>query len=568
MVVPALAAGSPASQRSRMARREQALLGGATAALVLLRLLLVPFRTGPVLFADETGYAMAARGLAGGAGGQLSTTSFFHGGYSLLIAPGYAAFANPTTAYRAALVLGALLAASVLPLNYLLVRRTTTASPGLALSAGAVGASFPTLWVFSQTTTAEVLLSPLLLVALLLLDGLLAATTRARQALLGALLGVVVAASVAVHGRMLVAAGVLVLGTCVLLARRRLGPRSALAVLAALAGGLVLVRLLDAAVLALGYPDRQPASVVTALQVLGTPAGSRHAMGNLLGQGWYPLVATFGLLPLSLPLLLDRGAPLRRRAPVVALATLTVGLLIAGAIYLDVRSRPDQLVYGRYAEVGLPILAALGLVAVVQRPPTARRAVGTAVVVLAATGCIAVVRQASAIPGTASRWNVAALPSPTANLGASRLVLAGLVATVGVVVLARLARLARRRTAYLTVGLLLVQLAIGGYAVRQTSYEGQRATYPPGWTSPQAAVAMHPELRVLYDVDAPDPYGLYVLQHFLPESQLGLIHGDTELPTGALVLSTGDWASRRAPRAVLLWRDVGRDLALWLAPAR
>src|SRR5204862_8032201 len=81
------------------------------------------FRTGPVLVADEVGYLTNARALAGGVRGQMTGAPFYHGGYSLLLAPLLAFDHDPKTSYHLVLALNALLAAAVAPLVYLLLRR-------------------------------------------------------------------------------------------------------------------------------------------------------------------------------------------------------------------------------------------------------------------------------------------------------------------------------------------------------------------------------------------------------------------------------------------------------------
>jgi len=96
--------------------RARRLLLVGTVVLLVIRLVLVLFRTGPLVVADEAGYLMNARALTGGVRGQLEAAPFYRGGYSLLIAPLVAIFSDPVTAYRLILVLNVVLAAAVAPL--------------------------------------------------------------------------------------------------------------------------------------------------------------------------------------------------------------------------------------------------------------------------------------------------------------------------------------------------------------------------------------------------------------------------------------------------------------------
>jgi len=94
------------------------------AVLVVIRAGLAFLRLGPENVADEIGYLTNARLLAGGIRGEMVWAPFYHGGYSLLLAPLIRLDFGPVTTYRLILVMNALLAASLLPLLYLLLTRS------------------------------------------------------------------------------------------------------------------------------------------------------------------------------------------------------------------------------------------------------------------------------------------------------------------------------------------------------------------------------------------------------------------------------------------------------------
>jgi len=56
-------------------------------AALVVRLVLSLARSGPVIQADEAGYLMHARVLAGGMPAEMGFSPFYRGGYSLLLAP-------------------------------------------------------------------------------------------------------------------------------------------------------------------------------------------------------------------------------------------------------------------------------------------------------------------------------------------------------------------------------------------------------------------------------------------------------------------------------------------------
>ncbi|HET8815684.1 MAG TPA: hypothetical protein VFM51_12120, partial [Solirubrobacterales bacterium] len=345
------------------------LLAG-TFALFGLRLLLSLIRTGPVLVADETGYLTNARVLTGGLPGQLELAPFYRGGYSLLLAPIVTLVSDPTFSYHLILVLNAALAASVLPLLYLLLTRFGGVRPEAAFWAALGGAAYPALTVLSQVAMSENALVPLVCLWLIAFGGLFSAGARRGEIAWAAGLGAATGALWAVHNRMIVALAIAVAGLVWMAARRRLRPAALAVGLGVIALSFYGVHLLDAFLIDDNYAGSAPDELSDRMDELFEFQGVRTALANLLGQSWYLLVATFGLAAAAaLDFFLrwrgreesgERGAGLPLLGILLALAALL--LLISAAAFPE-RTRPDMLIYGRYTEVVAPALIAFGLAA-------------------------------------------------------------------------------------------------------------------------------------------------------------------------------------------------------------
>ncbi|HEX2392735.1 MAG TPA: hypothetical protein VHI77_07430 [Solirubrobacterales bacterium] len=526
------------------------------------RLALSLIRTGPVLVADETGYLANARSIVGGVAGQLEIAPFYRGGYSLLIAPLAALDSHPTLAYHLILALNAALAAAVLPLLYLLLTRFAGVRAEVAIWAALAGALYPALTALSQVTMSENALYPLVCLWLLALGGLLAAGAGRLQLPWAAGFGAATGALWAVHNRMVVAV-VLALAILVWLAlRRRLAPAAVGLAMAAIAAFLVGTHFLDNFIVDHNYGG----SAVNELSERGDQlfrfAGLRTALANLIGQSWYLLVATFGLAAAAAADFLRRrrdgggagGAP-----PVLAgLLALTALLLPISAAAFPERTRPDMLIYGRYAEVAAPALIAFGVAALARARPS-RPPLWPLAGFVVLTGAVALIRATASDPDAANRWNVSALPFVTVQLGPAILIGAALVAAAGAWLLLRAAGSGPRALGSVAIALFLAVMAYGAWNPVRSS---QRAVYPSGWTSPRSAAAGAP--RIAYDLDHYDTIGLYATQWFLPDSHLVLFHGGREAPPAPYLISGSSWRREHpGAEARALWTDVGRDQVLW-----
>lgn len=541
------------------------LLGGALSLLVL-RLLVSVARSGPVIMADEAGYLMHARVLAGGMSAEMGSSPFYRGGYSLLLAPVLSLEGDPVGAYHGVLVANALLATCLVPLLYVLLTRCFGAGSQVAAWAAVAGAAYPSVTALSQVALTENLLFPLT-VAWLLCAGSLLHHARVGAAL-GA--GVCAAALWTTHGRMIVLVGL----TCglllaMLIARRRTREAAvALAGLTALAAGLLGGALLNDWLFQQNYGGPRFDEIGHVLSAFDHLDGILAVAANLAGQTWYLLVATLGLVLLLLAADVPAAARRlmgRRAGPadavLVVAVVASVGLLVESALWFATRTRPDQLLYGRYVEPMVPILIGIGVVALARSGRTPRLA--PALLGFAAlTVLVALIRACLDLPEKASRWNVASLPSVTGELGPSIIALAAVVMIAALVLL-----LAVRARAPSALGpLVLVLFApTTAYITHLPVLRSEHDVYPPGWTSPVAAA--HGATRVGYDVDHFDHIAVKVYQWFMPHTRMVPFASHEQDSPAALFFSARKLSGEPSRcRAAIVWMDPGRDQVLWRAP--
>lgn len=548
-------------------RRLWPTIAAATLLLFAARALLSLIRSGPVLVADEMGYLGNARALVGGIDAQMQLAPFYRGGYSLLIAPLLELSSSPSTQYHLVLLLNAALAASVLPLLYLLLSRFAGVSPRVALWASLAGAVYPAVTALSQVAMSENALVPLVCVWLICFAGLLENEARRSQLPWAIGLGAATGGLWLVHNRMIVAVVVAVAGMGWLAYRRRIGPAALVAGLVTIACFFVGAHFLDSFVTDHNYGGSAPDELTSRMDELLQFVGLRTALANLLGQTWYLLVATFGLAAVVLGDFLSRregneeSRPADLSRPIVAvLLALTGLLLLISASAFPERTRPDMLIYGRYVEVVSPALIAFG-VAALARARSTRPVTWPLVGFAALTALVVLIRVTASDPDPANRWNITALPFVTMQLGAAVLIGAAVVALIG-------AALLRAASSRGLAALGLVAIALFGAVVLYSAWNpvrsSERAIYPGDWSSPQAAAEASGADRIAYDLDDYETVGLYVFQWFLPDQRIVLFHGDREAPPAHLVIAGRDFGRQHpGTGAEAIWNPGGRDQLLW-----
>jgi hypothetical protein len=550
------------------ARRVRRLLFAAALALFALRLVLSLARTGPLVFADEAGYLGDARLLGGGMDFFMGSSPFYRAGYSLLITPLIWLGADPRTTYNLVLVVNAALAAAMVPLLYLLLTRCFDVARPIAIGAAIAGAAYPSVTTLSQAAMSENALFPLTVVWVLAFATLL--TARGRAALLAGLgTGACAGALWIVHGRMIVALAVTALALLGLAARRRIDVGGAIAGLAAIGVGLVVGHLLNDFVITHNYDGRSVDEISSSLGQLDHVGAFLSVARNLIGESWYVLVASFGLI--GLVVLVDgRATATKLRDRVVGVRDLSLslllvtalGLLVVTAVWFVDPTRPDELLYGRYVEPVVPPLLALGVVAVARRPSASvvRTLLGALAVL---TVIVAALEAGADLPEGATRWAGAGLPFFTDDLGPGVIVGAGIVAAAGLLLIVEIA--GRTRTlAWVAAAALFVPVI--AFSEIKLALGGQDEIYPAGWESPQATVEARSD-EVAFDVSDFDRIAAKAYQWFLPNTRWVVFDSTTEDPPTPLFFSGKEWARRHpGTRATIVWRDPGRDQVLWQSP--
>jgi hypothetical protein len=531
--------------------------------LFAARLILSLARSGPVLVADEAGYLTNARVLAGGLPQPLENAPFYRGGYSLAIWPFAELSSDPGLVYHLILVLNAALAASLVPLLYILLTRYADVQPVTAAWAAIAGAAYPAVTVLSQAAMSENVLFPLTCLWLIAFGGLLNSRGTSAGLLWAAALGAAASALWMVHGRMVAAVAVTALIVAVLGLRRRLHAGAAVTVLLVLAGGIAGTHLLDAYLIDQSWGGEATSEATNRLSELDSVDSLLSATANLMGQWWYLVAGTFGLAAIALALAvsgLRRSAAASPQVPAVLLilAGLTVALLLVSAGSFPGHERPDMLVYGRYTEVAAPALVAFGLAILVSDRSPLR--MPSALFGFAAFS-LAVVLLALVIPdsGNANRWDVSALPFGTFDLGPGVLTAAALVAGGGAWVLLRSSARYGLGAAVLALALFMAVIAYGAW---NPVLRSERSVYPGSWTSPEPVADAHRIRSLSYDVAHEDLIGRYVYPWFLPRTMVKPFAGGS--PPLRFFISSRSWA-REHPhnRAVALWSASGADQVLW-----
>lgn len=386
---PAAPVSAPAPRARRT--RHGLLLAAGFAAQVVLRLWLFRYHIRPVANPDETGYLVAARWLTGGAGADFSGSTFYQGGYALLLAPAHLVTDDPVTVYRLVVVVGSLAAAGVFPLAYLMLRRLAVGARAALALAFAAGAA-PSLLLFSGLALADAALPTLLLGWLLAVHEL----ARRGSVRAGLAAGALAGYAVSVHLRGTVVLAVTLAVVAGLLAGRRLPRRAGIAALGAAgvlsAAGQALNTALAAGLYLRGHRDLSGLAFDRFLSL----DGQAWALAGAAGQLWYLIVGTWGLAGIGMAaagvIAVRRGGPFALRVAAGTLLATTLGIAYASSAALPDEHRVGNYAYGRYLACVAVVWLLAGLVVLVR----GRRA--------AVLGCAAASAGLAAAAGGIAAW--------------------------------------------------------------------------------------------------------------------------------------------------------------------
>ncbi|MCW2901475.1 MAG: hypothetical protein JWO67_3740 [Streptosporangiaceae bacterium] len=332
----------------------------------------------PAAHADEDGYLLAARALAGGPGGySTENTAFRRVGYPLLLSPIYWFTSDAFQVYRGAQLINALINSLTFPLAYLFARRVFAQPRKWSLALSLMAASMPAIVFYSQYAMTDAVLVTFAMAWLLLLHTWLTATI-ARGRVLAALGASAVAGAIYVlHVRGTMVLAVHVLAVVVFALLRRTSWRLTLGALVTsalvAASDRALRGILGNSILLAGSSPRgQMVAAVTTLH------GALIAIVRAVGQIWYLAVGTWGLGAVGLVAVVATLWPLRGLRErlrdrveggrqLVLLTTLTATILIAGASSASLPTNDHRInyyAYPRYIHLLFPIWLMAGVVAV------------------------------------------------------------------------------------------------------------------------------------------------------------------------------------------------------------
>lgn len=363
---------------------------------VALRIWLSTAHSVPMVAPDEEGYLLAGRVIAGGPGGELSSGTFYRGGYGLLFAPVYWFVHNPETVYRAVQVINALIGALIVPLGYVAARRLRLPR-WPAWSASLVAGLLPTSVYYSQFALVDAIYPVLVLAWLLTVHGWLTAATRRAGYLYAGGAALLAVYARAVHSRgdvILLAFAVLIVVVAV---RRRVPWRTLAAAVGTLAVALVLDHLLAAQISAVNYPGGARSLVDLLESRLTTGSGLLLVFAGAAGEIWRLCVDTWGIGAIGFAATLACGFGRGSRRDLRIMALLMIGVVLAvaagsvGALPANEHRVSDH-ANGRYVGCLSPTFFLLGVAALIRsrgRRPLVYRLLGGAAI---AAGSAVVVR--------------------------------------------------------------------------------------------------------------------------------------------------------------------------------
>ena len=535
--------------------RRWAVLAAITLALLAVHAVFVHPVHGFML-SDTTGYLANARWLAGKAEMTWQgPTSFYHPGWSLLVAPAYLLFDRPRTVQVTALTINAFLAVAIVPAAYAMAKRAFRVPHHIALAGGMIAGCYPAVLLLAGYEWGEALYQ-LLFIAFVIA----VARTHERPTAWNTIaVGALAAGMNATHPRglgMVAVAGVWLL----VVAWRQ---HVALAGVAALVVLFALTRVVDAALLDAIYSSRSAAVEGDVLGRLTDPHLVWGAVKAVIGQVWYLTVASLGLVPLGV-LWLATSKRIPRAVGWVTLASVAA-TLGASALEMSDGYRVDHMVYGRYMEGVVPALLVAGTAAVVAwRSILPRLLAGLS----AATGVVALVlvaiRGGDLFRGNVMPLNVTgilAYRNGVTVIDVARVTILALAITAAAWLLARW-----RPVAGLT-AIALVFVA--------SSASAQARTLDPFDDTWSAMTRIPDVVRditdagvVAYDRAAYDKEAANFYQLELADRGVRFVDSRRSRPTTDLVISSPNWRRGQQWGARLVTAEVGEydDQALWVMP--
>ena len=548
--------------------------------------------------ADEPGQLAMARWLAGGTRWTMFDHSTWRPGYSLLLAPTFWLVDTGEGAVRAALTTNAVLAGlSAMILTRLLWRWTAewtttdgarSLGPWWCTAIAVAVAVAPAAIAASAYTWAEAMVTATFLATLWWTQRFVD-SGRTADALAAIVAGTL---AITTHGRSLtlLPAVVAICAAVLVLHGRRFGALAVVGYGVALgAVSIAFTRWVHDAV----WDDPSEINGTgSVIERLDAPAA---LIESFVGQAWYQLVASLGMVgigagTLLLSLVRTDGRLDRRSAAV--LVVMTAPLVLTSVTFMADRDRSDQLVYGRYIDAVVWPLAALGVAVVVRlltEPapaalPRVRRAPGLRLVLAVAAACltsglVVAWRHGDQLSGDVGlRMMVPGLLPYIGDEDGVPVLAITLVATVAVLVVAAMASRGRSLGPRgVATGVVALALLFGWAGVRV--HDGQAGALNTWAIGDEVAVMdrIVPEgepIGVVFVPDSEQPrvpfsqqrqrYQIYQL--YLPDHELVWERTPGRL-THRFVLAPAGYPALLEAGATVRWSDPNVRMALWRLPA-
>jgi len=325
------------------------------------------FRTVPMIAADEIGYLGNAMYLSGtGFLPNMSDATFYHFGYSLIIAPVFWVMETPTTAYKAIIWVNAALMTSMCIGIYMILKRHLLVASNRAVIIAALVGLYPPFMIYTKFAWSENMFIPLFVYVVYVLGLLM----DKRSSFMAILFGLTGSSLYMVHPKATLIPPLVILFLLTLAFTQTLSVRACLLGSVTATAVCAVTSLLNHHLLQVGWTHSGhdlPAMVHRVLQA----EGLLEYLQAVIRQVWYLNTATLGLAFLGLVyagrLAFQKrdGAWLTLRNKsftlVFFLVLASCAVLAASGAQMMYPARGDHAIYGRYNEGFIALWIALGV---------------------------------------------------------------------------------------------------------------------------------------------------------------------------------------------------------------
>ena len=542
--------------------------------LVLVRAVIGLQMEQPFIIADEIGYLGNARYLAGVSHmPDLRTTAFYHFGYSLFLLPAFWLFPDPVQAYKAVMVINALLSGLLFfPLYYVLDSILSTPR-WLSIVASFTTCLYPSFVLQSNVAWAE---SAFITFCALLL-ALFIVLLNHKSYVAAVAFGCTASFLYTIHPRGLPIFVIAVAYLTLLALLRVLPMLRALAGIISACAIFVLTRVINAHLEIAGWGDQAIRNVPTVAAIASKVTHFKSFLLVVLAQILYLSQATYGLFLLgvaSIFLLFWRRVSAVSQTRIhdgtlhwyTFLLLTSLGAFLASTLKIQSLKRGGQLIYGRYNEAFLAPYLAFAIIALYSAKPDRPRVSTHTFLVVAILGGLTLLvlagRWHDFPQGPVVAANVFGIYPAVRDLGKLNLSTISLMAISVFLAL----RFAVMKSFVLGV-LLVVALfsAVVVYDYRVVLLQAQRGL--------RASTTLASEIRSLsdiktisYDWSAYHPV-FFNYQYLLPNIVFHKFYsGQGGTPTSEAVISGNDWRLADTLDAEFVALENGVNNALWILP--